>query len=104
MGSQELQQRLPAQSKALCPPRAFVSDLPLCRFISPFGAVAPPANGGQDQQCATLVSLGCCLPGGSAQERPLLSDGKGKRSISDGLERRSVHKESAGAVGLEGMS
>lgn len=93
-----LQQGLPAQSRALALPGHLCLTL-LCTFTSLFGAVTPPANGRQDQQCATLMSLGCCLPGGSAgQQRPLLSKGK-KRDLWWSEEKTSV-QGSAGAVGM----
>lgn len=99
----------PRSSSRGCQLRAELLALPghlcltfLCTFTSLFGAVAPPASGGQDQHCAALMSLGCCLPGGSAgQGRTLLSNGKGKRRISDGLERK---QGKCRAAGLDCMS
>lgn len=79
---------------------AQLSTVPRTGFLR---AVAPPAHG--DQQRATSVSPACCLPGGSVQqERPPLSNGRGKRRIGDGLESRLVRARDGGAVGQDGMS
>lgn len=86
------------QSKA---PMPFVSDLPLLQIYQFSRGSHRPGSASR----ATSVSPACCLPGGSAQqERPPLSNGRGKRRIGDGLESRPVHEGDRRAVGQDGMS